>query len=298
MGPHPVILPFRNDANTILFVGVSSVVACITDFGTSDYYAGALHGVLASLLPGTSIVDITHEIPAGDIRRAALMLWEAEPSFPEGTVFLTVVDPGVGSARMPAAFAFPRCRVVSPDNGTVTFLRERYPQFEAAALEPRRLGVEPISQTFHGRDLFAPAAARLFRGEGLNRLGPALGSPVWLPLPFFRGAESAGWDGEVLYIDRFGNAVTSIGRISNDGAALDPWLNTGARAGRLPGSARVRLPDGTRVPLRRTYADALQGGGTIALTGSNGLLEIASWRKPAASGALEPGDPVSLTTIE
>jgi S-adenosyl-L-methionine hydrolase (adenosine-forming) len=291
-------LPFRIDANTILFVGDSSVVACITDFGTSDYYAGALHGVLASLLPGTSIVDITHEIPAGDIRRAALMLWEAEPSFPEGTVFLSVVDPGVGSARLPAAFAFPRCRVVSPDNGTVTFLCERYPRYEAAALDPRRVAAGPVSQTFHGRDLFAPAAARLIRGEDPNRLGPALASPVRLPLPMFQGGESAGWDGEVLYIDRFGNAVTSIGCISKDGDSLDPWLATGARAGRIPASARVRLPDGMPIPLRRTYADASEGAGTIALTGSNGLLEIASWKKPAAGGALKPGDTVSLKTFE
>jgi S-adenosylmethionine hydrolase len=279
-------------------VGDASVVACITDFGTSDYYAGALHGVLATLLPGTPIVDITHEIPAGDIRRAALMLWEAEPHFPEGTVFLTVVDPGVGSARLPAAFAFPRCRVVSPDNGTVTFLCERYPQYEAAVIDPRRVTAGPVSHTFHGRDLFAPAAALLLRGENLKRLGAALAIPVKIPFPVFRGDGGAGWDGEVLYIDRFGNAVTSIGRISCDGDSLDPWLNTGARVGRIPASARVRLPDGTQVPLRRTYADAAEVGGTIALAGSSGLLEIASWKSPAAGGGLGPGAAVRLNIIE
>ncbi|MGB7538389.1 MAG: SAM-dependent chlorinase/fluorinase [Anaerolineales bacterium] len=280
-------------------MGNPSVVACITDFGTSDYFTGALHGVLASLLPGAPVVDITHEIPAGDIRRAAIVMWEAQPAFPDGTVFLVVVDPGVGSARRPAAFRFPRCGVVCPDNGITTFLIERFPDFDAVEIDPQRVTAGPISNTFHGRDLFAPAAARLYRDGGLRGLGSALLSPVMLPLPLLRGEETTGWDGEILYIDHFGNAVTSIGRISHDGRSFDPWLRTEASAGTIPANSSVLLSDGTGVPLRRTYTDAKAESGAIALVGGSGLLEIASWNRPAGGGAaLQPGAVVRLKTIE
>jgi S-adenosylmethionine hydrolase len=280
-------------------VGNPSVVACITDFGARDYYAGALRGVLASLLPGAPVVDISHEIPAGDIRRAAIVLWEAQPAFLDGTVFLVVVDPGVGSARRPAAFRFPRCSVVCPDNGTTTFLIQQFPEFDAVEIDPRRVTAGPISNTFHGRDLFAPAAARLYREGVLHGLGDALVSPVMLPLPLLRGEENTGWDGEILYIDHFGNAVTSIGRISHDGRSLDPWLRTGASAGTIPENTRVLLSDGTGVPLRRTYTEAKDESGAIALVGGSGLLEIASWNRPAGgAAALQPGAVVRLQTIE
>ena len=280
-------------------MGNASVVACITDFGTSDYYAGALRGVLAALLPGAPVVDITHEVPAGDIRRAAIILWEAQPAFPDGTVFLVVVDPDVGSARRPAAFRFPGCGVICPDNGTTTFLIERFPEFDAVVIDPQKLEAGPLSNTFHGRDLFAPAAARLFRESRLNGLGSALVSPVTLSLPLLRGKEAGGWDGEILYIDHFGNAVTSIGRISHDGRSLDPWLRTGAGAGTIPPRASVLLSDGTRIPFRRTYAEAKDEAGPIALVGGSGLLEIASWNKPAGGGAaFQPGVGVHLKTIE
>jgi S-adenosylmethionine hydrolase len=293
-------LPFLNVANTILFVGNASVVACITDFGSRDYYAGALHGVLASLLPGVPVVDISHEIPAGDIQRAAIMLWEAQPAFPDGTVFLVVVDPGVGSARRPAAFRFPRCSVVCPDNGLTTFLIERFPIFDVVEIDPQRVNAGPISNTFHGRDLFAPAAARLCRKNCLRELGATLVSPSTLPLPLLRGEPSTGWDGEVLYIDHFGNAITSIGRITDDGRSITPWLRTGASAGKIPAPARVLLSDGTRLPLRRTYADAKDETGAVALVGGSGLLEIASWKKPAGgeSAAVKPGAVVRLKNIE
>jgi hypothetical protein len=280
-------------------VGNASVVACITDFGTSDYYAGALRGVLASLIPGVPVVDITHGVPAGDIRRAAILLWESQPSFPDGTVFLVVVDPGVGSARRPAAFRFPNCSVVCPDNGTTTFLIERFPDFDVVSIDPRMVAAAPLSNTFHGRDLFAPAAARLIREGSLGGLGSALVSPVTLPLPRFQGEESRGWDGEILYLDHFGNAVTSIGRISFDGRSLDPWLRTGARAGSIPPTAWVELSNGDRIPLRRTYADAGDEAGPIALAGGNGLLEIASRNKPAGGGReIQPGATVRLRIHE
>ena len=266
-------------------MGNACVVACITDFGTSDYYAGALRGALAARIPGGSIVDVTHEISPGDIRRAAMTLWEAQPSFPKGTVFLTIVDPGVGTSRAASAIRFPDCTVVCPDNGVATFLMERHPPTGAVSLDPRRVSGQVLSNTFHGRDLFAPAAAQIALGTDLRKLGPALASPVRIPLPRFQGGPQEGWEGEVLYTDRFGNAVTSIGRISFDLDRLEPWLPTGARGGILSPEAGAVLEDGSRLPLRRTYADAKDEAERVALAGSNGLLEIAARR---------PGDGISL----
>jgi S-adenosylmethionine hydrolase len=291
-------LPFYIDANTIPSVKSSPVVACITDFGTSDYYAGALRGVLAGLAPAANVIDITHEIPPGDIRRAALVLWESRPAFPEGTIFLVVVDPGVGGARLPAAFQCSAGRIVCPDNGIATFFLETVGEWSAVEIRPRSSDAGPVSNTFHGRDVFAPAAARLCNGEALEALGPELKTPVRLPLPRLAGGAAAGWEGEILYCDRFGNAVTSIGRIAFDLRTLEPWLPAGADAGAVPPGATALLADGRRIPLRRTYGDA-DAGGPVALAGSNGLLEIASPRyRPSDSPALRPGASVRLIPAE
>jgi S-adenosylmethionine hydrolase len=271
------------------------LVVCITDFGSEDFYAGALRGVLAGLLPRGSVVDVTHRIPAGDIRRAALVLWEAQPSFPKGTVFLVVVDPGVGGDRRAAAFRFSDCAVVCPDNGIVTFLLERSPEYQAAELDPSKLGAGTLSNTFHGRDLFAPAAARLASGTPLSFFGPALSSPARLPLPRFQGDEAAGWSGEVLYSDHFGNIITSIGRISYDFRALSPWIRTGARGGTIPPNSHVELDDGSCITIGKTYSNLHGDARRIAVVGSNGLLEIAS--RPSAAGtepALTPGSGIRL----
>jgi S-adenosylmethionine hydrolase len=273
-----------------------TVVACLTDFGTADYYAGALRGTLAEWLPEGSIVDVTHEIPPGDVRRAAMVLWEVQPAFPKGTVFLAIVDPEVGSSRAAAAFRFPECDVVCPDNGIATFLMERFADFQTVAIDPRRMADRPISNTFHGRDLFAPAAARLALGQDPFQLGDALPSPTRIRLPVFLGGEREGWEGEVLYLDRFGNAITSIGRIDYDLSTLVPWLRTDARGGTIPSDARVILEDGNRIPLVRTYADAKDGSDLCALAGGNGLLEIAAWKRPAGNQpALQVGARVRLT---
>ena len=266
-------------------MGNASVVACITDFGTSDYYAGALRGELAARLPGSAVVDVTHDIPPGDIRRAAMILWEAQPSFPKGTVFLAVVDPGVGTSRAAAAIRFPDCFVVCPDNGIATFLMERSTPFSAVELDPLRVADHPPSNTVHGRDLFAPAAARIAQGTDPRGLGAVLPTPARIPLPVFRGGPQEGWEGEVLYTDRFGNAVTSIGRIAFDLRTLEPWLHAEARGGSLSPAARTVLEDGSALPLKRTYADAEDGAARIALAGSNGLLEIAASRPPAGGAA-------------
>jgi S-adenosylmethionine hydrolase len=271
------------------------LVACITDYGSEDFYAGALRGGLAGLLPRGTGVDITQNIPAGDIRRAGLFLWEVQPSFPKGTVFLVVVDPGVGGERRAAVFRFPECDVVCPDNGIATFLLERYPEYHAVEIDPQRIGPGPLSNTFHGRDLFAPAAAQLASGKPLSFFGPVLSSPQRIPLPRFQGEEAVGWTGEALYSDHFGNIITSIGHISFDFRELSPWIRTGALGGKVHPQALVELEDGSRVPIAKTYSDSRNGPSRVAIVGSNGLLEIASWKSGAGTDpALQPGSGIRL----
>jgi S-adenosylmethionine hydrolase len=278
-----------------LFVEPVSPVACITDFGSEDYYAGAMRGVLAGLLPRGSIVDVTQNIPAGDIRRAGLVLWEAQPSFPKGTIFLVVVDPGVGGVRLPVVFRFSDCDVVCPDNGLATFMMERFPEFQSVEIDPERIGIRQISNTFHGRDVFAPAAAQLAFGKPLASLGPTLSAPQRIPLPRFQGDAGSGWTGEALYSDHFGNIITSIGCISFHFEELSPWIRTGARGGKINPRSRVELEDGCSVPIGKTYSDAENGPHQIAIVGSSGLLEIASWRSPAGRDpALKPGAGIRL----
>lgn len=304
MGFPQKIFSFRQRllANSIrceynLFMEASPLIACITDFGSEDYYAGALRGVLAGLLPGGSVVEITHGIPAGDIRRAGLVLWEVQPSFPEGTIFLVVVDPEVGGDRRAAIFRFPGCDVVCPDNGVTTFLMERFSDCLAVEIDPAGFRDHPLSNTFHGRDLFAPAAARLAGGKDFHSFGPVLSSPRRIPLPFFQGDERAGWEGETLYSDHFGNIITSIGRISFDFGELSPWIRSGALGGKISPKASVELFDGSRVLIGKTYSDASHGPHRIAIVGSNGLLEIAAWRSKAGMDpALQPGARLRLVS--
>jgi S-adenosylmethionine hydrolase len=191
-------------------------------------------------------------------------------------VFLAVVDPGVGSGRKAVALATPRFACVGPDNGIFTYLLAGKPDF--TAVEVRQAPVEgrpAASATFHGRDVFAPAAARLWAGTPLAQLGPAAAELVRLPLPRLEAREDRGASGEVLAADRFGNAITSIGALRQGRGFLDlePWLPGSPRV-RLTGAAfRVRLPGGTEAPLVRTYSD-VQPGWPLAYIGSDGLLEI------------------------
>jgi hypothetical protein len=273
------------------------LVACITDFGTEDFYAGALRGALFGGLARGSVADITHEVPAGDVRRAGLLLWEAQPSFPKGTVFVVVVDPGVGSGRHAAVFRFPDCDIVCPDNGTVTFLLERFKEFQAVEILADRIGAQPHSNTFHGRDVFAPAAIQLAGGRPLSSFGPPLPSPQRLPLPRLQSLAGGGWEGEALYSDHFGNIITSIGRMSYDFGELSPWIQTGARGGKIHSAAYVELCDGSRIPKGKTYSDASGGPGRIAVVGSSGLLEIAAWRSAAGiADTLKPGSVIRLVS--
>ena len=184
------------------------LITLTTDFGVRDPFVGVMKGVILGICPDARLVDLTHEIDRQDVRGAQLALESAVGFFPPGTVHLAVVDPGVGSARRPLALESGGRRFVGPDNGLFTFALAD-PGWTAVTLEAPRFRLPEVSRTFHGRDVFAPAAAHLARGVGLAELGPPARDLVCQPLPVAR-REGARLLGEVLAVDRFGNLITSI----------------------------------------------------------------------------------------
>jgi S-adenosyl-L-methionine hydrolase (adenosine-forming) len=270
-------------------------IVLLTDFGSSDWYVAEMKGVLLAQAPGAPLVDITHAIPPGDIARAAFVLARAHEAFAEGTVFVAVVDPGVGTDRHPlAVHAFGQF-FVGPDNGV---LEAAYadPDASARLIADAKL-LAGASATFHGRDVFAPAAARIALGgeAAWRKLGPTAEVPVRLAWPW---TTSVAPDGEglvtqVAHVDRFGNAITALGALE-----LEAWLDGRDRAGVV---LRVHGARGEHVTeirgLSRTYGDS--GETPIALVGSSGLVEIAI---PGGHAGLRlglaPGDLVALLHAE
>lgn len=229
-------------------------VTLLTDFGTRDGYVGAMKGVMAAILPDVLLDDVTHEVPPGDVRGAAIRLARYWDRWPPGTVHLVVVDPGVGTERRPLAVEADGRFLVLPDNGVVSRVLEAAGAWRAVALREKAYRLAEVSGTFHGRDVFAPAAAHLAAGVPLERLGPPVRNPVEMdePEPVDRGDVV---EGEVVSVDRFGNLGTNL-----PGALAD-------------GAERVEAA-GRRAPIVRAYGDAPTAG-VVALVNSDGRIEVA-----------------------
>jgi hypothetical protein len=276
-------------------VSPPALIALLTDFGLADAYAGILQGVIGGIAPQARVVDLTHELPAGDIPRAAYTLWQSTPFFPPGTIFLCVVDPGVGTSRRGVALVWEQRLYVGPDNGACTYLVVRDGPPTAFELKSAEHRLSPASSTFHGRDVFAPAAAHLAAGLDPRRLGPQAPDLTLLPLPRL-GHNRSKVHGELLHADRFGNCLTSVGllRDQDDGLALDPWLRQ-CPPTRLPREGlQAVLPGGLSLPLCRRFADVPRGE-PLAYIGSSGLLEIGVHRGSAQQQlGLSAGQPVRL----
>src|SRR3954454_12788299 len=230
-----------------------NLLTLLTDFGTADYYVAAVKGTVLRLAPGTALVDVSHEVPPGDVETASFLLRAAAPSFPEGTVHLAVVDPGVGSGRRILAVRSGTGTFVAPDNGLLTPFLEGA---EVRSVERDELFLRGPVQTFHGRDRFAPVAASLLRGEALERLGPEIPDPVRLPASPPR-REPGRISGRVIHVDRYGNLVTDI------------------PAGWLPPRPR-RAETGGKSPSRRAshYAE-IPAGEAAMIPGSLGTVELS-----------------------
>jgi S-adenosylmethionine hydrolase len=255
---------------------LSATIALLTDFGEQDIYVGIMKGVISGIAPQAQMIDLTHTIPPGDISKAAFELYRAISYFPSGTIFLVVVDPGVGSARRPVALSWPERICVGPDNGIFTYILATCGEPSAVELKSSAYRLEEVSNTFHGRDIFAPAAAHLACGVELEELGPPAKDLFRILLPRLELIEGPSVLGEILHADRFGNLITSIGvlRFEGEDVLLEPWLPHCPPA-RLPvAGLRLRLPNGFYLSISSTYAD-VSAGEAVAYVGSLGLLEIA-----------------------
>ncbi|MBW3534055.1 MAG: SAM-dependent chlorinase/fluorinase [Gemmatimonadetes bacterium] len=253
---------------------MSPRVTLLTDFATRDGYVGAMKGVLATLAPDALLDDVGHDVPAGDVWSAAWALGRYWSRYPEGSVHLVVVDPGVGTGRRALAAEADGRLLVAPDNGVLTRVLSRASSWRCVEASDERWVAPRRSSTFHGRDVFAPAAGRLAAGLPLDELGPVVADPVTLeePEPSRAGGEGRG---EVVYVDTFGNLVTNL------------------PGGWLDGVDGVEVGD-RWVPPGVTYG-AAPAGGLLALVNSDGLIEVAL-RDGSAAELLkaERGTPVRL----
>jgi len=261
-----------------------SIITFLSDFGLEDWFVGVVHGVLYERAPDAHIVDLAHSVPPGNVVRGAFMLEAAAPDFAPGTVHLAVVDPGVGTARRAIAVAARRQFFVGPDNGLLEWALSA-PDARAHVLSETRHFRLPVSRTFHGRDVFAPVAAALARGERIEALGPPLGDPVRLvgSEPVRRGDALLG---HVVFVDRFGNALTNL-----TAASLIAAWGADAEDRDYEVSTVGRCIAG----LSRSYGDAPVGT-VVAILGSSGRLEIAQVGGAATERlGLGVGDAVTVT---
>ncbi|MBI4200478.1 MAG: SAM-dependent chlorinase/fluorinase [Chloroflexi bacterium] len=254
------------------------VVTLLTDFGNSDAYPAQMKGVILGLNPGVTLVDLTHEVPPQDVLAGAFLLGSSWPYFPEGTTHVAVVDPGVGTDRKALLLLAHGHTFLAPDNGLLSYLlpaekRPRTPfqvyprplpqDLQAYAITNARYWRHPVSATFHGRDVFAPAAAHLSLGVAAQELGEPVETILCfhIPVPQWRGRELLG---HVIHTDRFGNVVTNVG--------ADLLAGKEARL-------VVEIAGATIRGLSDTYAAA---EGLAALIGSHGYLEVAARNGNAA----------------
>jgi S-adenosylmethionine hydrolase len=232
------------------------VLTLLTDFGTSDYYVAAVKGTVLRLAPETQLVDVSHEIPAGDVAWGAFLLSAAAPWFPAGTVHLAVVDPGVGSRRRILAARTDTASLVLPDNGLLTHLLNQDAVRSIRSVERTDLFLPGPGQTFHGRDRFAPVAAWLLRGEKLEELGPEVDDPVRLPLEPPR-REPGRLSGQVVHVDRYGNLITDI---------PVAWLPEGPCRAEIAGRSVTR---------RASHYAEIPDGEAALIPGSLGTVELS-----------------------
>lgn len=261
-----------------------SLIALLTDFGTRDHYVGVMKGVMLSINPDATLVDLSHDLPPHDIAAAAEELASTYRYYPAGTVFLVVIDPGVGSARRGLAAEAGDWRFVAPDNGVLTGVFQDAPPKRVVELTERRYARPTVSRTFEGRDRFAPAAAWLSKGVHLPALGRPLTDYVMLKLPR-PTLDGATLSGVVSRIDRFGNVITNMDRKSCE------RLTDGV------GTLRLTVGGHTIDRIVSTYVE-IGADEIAALFGSTDHLECAMRAERAADRlGVRVGDVVELRRV-
>lgn len=256
------------------------IITLTTDFGLSDSYVAQMKGVILSLCPMATIIDITHKVPAQSVMAGALILQTAIDAFPDGTIHLAVVDPGVGTDRRAIAVRTDRAFYILPDNGLVSCVLEKQSFVKAVALDNPQYHRAKVCSTFHGRDIFSSVAGYLASGVLIDKLGSPADAIEVLKLPD-PAIEADHITGEILLADHFGNLITNI-----PADLLDKHY--------------MVICDGMNkpIPVNQTYADVKEGT-PVAYVGSTGMLEIAI-RKGNAAAMLNraPGDAVRLSLLE
>jgi S-adenosyl-L-methionine hydrolase (adenosine-forming) len=255
------------------------VIALLSDFGTRDHYAGTMKGVMIGLCPDVTLIDITHEIAPHDVMEGALQLAASCRYFPAGTIFLAIVDPGVGSPRKGIAAEAGDYRFVAPDNGVLTAALRDLPPKRVVELTERRYARPTVSRTFEGRDRFAPAAAWLAKGIQLSALGRTITTYHQLEIP--QPVIGDHLSGVVLLIDRFGNLVTNIDRRTFESFSRGQ-------------SVALSVAGQSVAGVVATYAD-IRAGEVCALFGSTEHLEFAvNGGSAAAALDVARGAPVEI----
>ncbi len=253
-------------------------IALLTDFGLTDRYVGVVHAVLEKFAPGVPRIDLAHLIPPGDIWEASFQLRCAWPFLPAGCVVMAVVDPGVGTGRRVLAAALGKRFLVAPDNGLAACLG---PGSHVVALDWKKMEIPEPSRTFHGRDLIAPAAARLALGTELGDLGEKVDPDLLVACPLPEPEPlTSGYSVTVLSVDRFGNLATNLPAASVGGESTAAW------------SAEAKARRGG------VYAEG-DPGEVVLLEGSSGLLELAvNGGSAAKATGLKRGDNVRVTNLD
>lgn len=262
-------------------LGSTSLIVIMTDFGTEHWYDAAMKGEILQRAPHARILDLSHNVPRHSIEQGAFILHCAVDSFPKRTIFLCVVDPGVGSTRRSlVGWAGSGWGFVGPDNGLISPLLDRNPRFTLHEIKSPMFRKREVSGTFHGRDIFAPAAARLLLGEDPRMAGPRITDPVRLP-PIAAREENGSIHGKVMLIDHFGNAVTNVEQAAFDARLADRTFALTVQSLKLD-------------HLDANYSRA-EPNKALCYWGSSGFLEIAvNFGSAAESFGIAVGDPVRI----
>lgn len=259
------------------------LITLTTDFGHHDPFAGIMKGVIAGINPNARVIDLSHDIPPQDIMAGALVLRHSVPYFPRGTIHIAVIDPGVGSARRPLLIECDGNYFVGPDNGVLSLALAGKPPARIVHLSNSTYHLQPVSATFHGRDIFAPVAAYLSLGVAAVAFGDPVDAFLRIKVPEVLRAPGR-ICGEILYIDSFGNLFTNISERDLTGLTGDKMV--------------ISLRDATILGLASHYAAAVEGE-LVALVNSWGLLEIALYKGSARQRtAAQIGDKVEIMLDE
>jgi S-adenosyl-L-methionine hydrolase (adenosine-forming) len=251
-------------------VARNPIITLTTDFGTNDHFIGTMKGVILSIEPDAQIIDICHSVQAFDVLDGALTISQAYSYFPTGTIHMVVVDPGVGTARRPLIVSSDRHHFVAPDNGVLSLIYQREQRLSARHVTGEHYFLQPVSNTFHARDIFSPVAAYLAKGVDPEKFGEAVTDFVRFSAPKPKAANENTLRGVVLKVDRFGNLITNI--TPQDAPML---------FGENPGAFKIMV--GTREIREIKDAYALGAPGEVfGILGSMGYLEIAANRGAAA----------------